>query len=62
MFKYKLLNIKKDIERVKDKDLSFYIESRLNKTLDLYIEDIERAYDNLILKGDYNELTDIRGD
>lgn len=49
-FKSKLLSIKQEIANTQSIDLSVLVQQRLNKTFDRYVEELERSYDNLLLK------------
>lgn len=48
MFKYKLLELKKDIDQHRSIDISKLVSTRLDKTLKAYVEQLEHSYNNLL--------------
>lgn len=59
MFKHKLLEIKREIENHKGVDKEDLVKNRLDKTLKLYVEQLEHSYSNLLRRSNLRVLQSI---
>lgn len=49
-FKQKILNIQAAIDKKKTLDLAALVQKRLDKTLYIYVQELEKSYDSLLQK------------
>lgn len=49
-FKQKILNIQAAINKKKTLDLAALVQKRLDKTLYIYVQELEKSYDSLLQK------------
>ncbi len=59
MFKYILLNIKKDIDKHRSLDTFKLVQLRLNKTFEAYVKQLEYSYSYLLKKDELKVLRQI---
>ena len=56
MFKTKLLAIKDHVEECSSVDIFNLVNHRLNKTFNLYVEELERSYQKILRKDELRVL------